>query len=318
MEETKIGLGLAALGRPEYLNVRNEDDSDKSESYYFENALKVLDYAYQHGVRYFDTAPSYGRGEDYLMKWNEAASRKDLHLSTKWGYTYVANWEIGFTDKHEIKEHSVDKLIEQWQVSKSLLPELKLYQIHSATFESGVLENSDVLQKLFEIKNKTGLKIGATTSGANQDAILKYAAEIKVDNEFLFDSFQVTYNVLESSTHKVLKDLINAGRTIIIKEALANGRLFRSAHYKQYENLYLFMEVLAEKYQVGVDAIALRFVMDHLNPTVVLSGASNENQLSENLKAMKFKLENQELISLKNYAIDSESYWNERNKMQWN
>lgn len=318
MKETRIGLGLAALGRPEYLNVRIENDVDKSESSYQKNAIKVLDHAYKLGVRHFDTAPSYGLGENYLMKWNNTVFRKKLFLSTKWGYTYVADWDIGFQGKHEIKEHTIDKLLEQWEVSKRLLPELKLYQIHSATFESGVLDNVEVLQKLYEIKKQTGLKIGATTSGSNQDAVLKYAADIKFNNEYLFDSFQVTYNILESSTHLLLKDLLEKGRIIIVKEALANGRLFRNSIYKHYDHLYSNMENLAKKYRVGVDAIAIRFVIDYLRPSVVLSGASNENQLSENLKAMKFKLEKQELISLKNCAVDSHSYWVERNKMQWN
>jgi hypothetical protein len=34
------------------------------------------------------------------------------------GYTYVANWELGFSGTHEVKEHSLDKLLEQWQISK--------------------------------------------------------------------------------------------------------------------------------------------------------------------------------------------------------
>jgi hypothetical protein len=29
------------------------------------------------------------------------------------GYTYVANWELGFSGTHEVKEHSLDKLLEQ-------------------------------------------------------------------------------------------------------------------------------------------------------------------------------------------------------------
>jgi hypothetical protein len=41
------------------------------------------------------------------------------------GYTYVANWELGFSGTHEVKEHSLDKLLEQWQISKNLQPALK-------------------------------------------------------------------------------------------------------------------------------------------------------------------------------------------------
>jgi hypothetical protein len=36
---------------------------------------------------------------------------------------------------------------------------LKIYQVHSATFESGILENSDVLKRLYEIKEDTGLQM---------------------------------------------------------------------------------------------------------------------------------------------------------------
>jgi aryl-alcohol dehydrogenase-like predicted oxidoreductase len=48
---------------------------------------------------------------------------------------------------------------------------------------------------------------------------------------------------------------------------------------------------LAKKYQVGTDAIALRYVMDNLEPTYLLSGASTIEQLEQNIKAYNFKLE---------------------------
>ena len=101
--------------------------------------FSVLDEAYKMGVRYFDTAPSYGKGEAFLHEWNTKTNHPDVVLGTKWGYTYVANWELGFKGQHEIKEHSIEKLVGQWQVSKQMLPKLKYYQVHSATFESGIL-----------------------------------------------------------------------------------------------------------------------------------------------------------------------------------
>ena len=318
MIKTKLGLGLAAIGRPEYLNIRTEADPNKSESFYHENAINVMDYAYAQGIRHFDTAPSYGQGEAFLQEWFKQNPYKDLMLSTKWGYTYVANWKLGHKGSHEIKEHSLKKLIEQWSTSKHLLPALKVYQVHSATFESGVLDNNEVLQRLFEIKKETGLKIGISTSGANQGAVIEYASQIKINKEPLFESFQVTYNILEDGTHDILKRLIKEGRIIIIKEALANGRIFRNDEYKNYNDLYTYMERLSEKYLVSVDAIALRFIIDHLGPNIVLSGASNTNQLSANMKALQFELEDQELKSLSEYAVESEFYWEERAKMQWN
>ena len=108
------------------------------------------------------------------------------------------------------------------------------------------------------------------------------------------------------------------GRIVIVKEALANGRVFRNDDYNHYIGLYNDLERIAEKYRVSTDAVALRFIIDHLGPDVILSGASTSKQLTENLKATNFKLENPELLSLKEHIVNTDSYWSERKKLVWN
>lgn len=115
-------------------------------------AHDILSLAYREGVRYFDTAPSYGHGEAFLRKWYKLNAPIGVAFGTKWGYTYVANWNPYHDGPHEIKEHSLEKLEEQWQASKNLLPALTTYQIHSATLESKVLDNNRVLKRLLDIK----------------------------------------------------------------------------------------------------------------------------------------------------------------------
>ena len=312
MMTTKIGLGLAALGRPEYINIREDSNIDKSKRAFKTNAFDVLDFAYKNGVRFFDTAPSYGLGEQFLLDWKNAKQHKDVTLSTKWGYTYVANWELGFNGKHEIKEHSLSKLNEQWETSKNLLPQLKIYQVHSATLESGILTNTAIHERLFQLKKEYGLQIGISTSGSNQSEILNSAKHIKVNNELLFDSYQVTYNIFEQSTFETLQHLKSKGKTIIIKEALANGRVFSNKYAKKQ------LEVLKQTYKTGLDAIALRFIIDTLQPDLILSGASNETHLDQNLKALDLKLSPDHLELLKSLKIDSTAYWNERSDLTWN
>ena len=315
---TRIGLGLAAIGRPEYINLRLEKDPDKSEMSYRQRTMNLLDYAYEKGIRDFDTAASYGKGEQFLQQWYDRHPHTDLRLSSKWGYTYVANWEIGYSGSHEIKEHSLDKLKEQWKAAKRLLPGLKIYQIHSATFESGVLENIEVHRELNRIKEEAGIKIGVSVSGERQKEILEHAAEIRVEGKELFESFQVTYNILEISTHAILKELLDRGKTVLVKEALANGRLFRHSNYPHYKPVYDFLESLSSRYQVGVDAIALRFVMDRLEPSIVLSGACSIQQLESNLKAGSLILDPDDLEKLGKLGTDAESYWSERKRLPWN
>ncbi len=317
MTTTKIGLGLAALGRPEYINLRSQLDPDKSIEAYRENAFKVMDYAYINGIRHFDTAASYGKGEQFLLDWNKQHTYKDVYLSSKWGYSYVANWEIGFKGAHEIKEHSLAKLLEQWQKAKEMLPALETYQIHSATFESAVLENTEILLMLDEIKESTGLKIGISVSGYNQSEVLRAALAVKVNDSPLFDSYQVTYNILEQSCFSILNEIIQSKKTVMVKEGLANGRLFENKKFSHYNDLYKLLIDLSKKYGVGPDAIALRFIMDSLQPQLVLSGASSTLQLSQNLKATNIKLEQNDLAKLYSFGIDRDQYWKERSLLLW-
>ena len=59
-ELPKLGLGLAALGRPGYINLERASDlgtaDSRSESAMRAAAFDVLDAAWANGVRYFDVA----------------------------------------------------------------------------------------------------------------------------------------------------------------------------------------------------------------------------------------------------------------------
>ncbi|NLR91634.1 aldo/keto reductase [Flammeovirga agarivorans] len=310
-----IGLGTAAIGRPQYINVRQENVKDISLEEFKARGIKVLQEAYDQGIRYFDTAPGYGLAEKLVLEWSTLKGYKDIEIASKWGYTYTANFDPNATT-HEEKEHSLNKLNEQWAFTQKLLPTLSTYQIHSATFESGILNNTEVLDRLGELKEKHNLKIGLTSSGENQTQILRNALEIKRNGKQLFDAFQVTFNILDQSIIE-LKDVLKDKR-IIVKEALANGRLFRNENYPQYSKLYNVLEGLAKKYNVGVDAIALRYVIDCLKPFKVLSGASEQKHISDNLKAESFQLDPSELELLTSFYISPEEYWNERKKLGWN
>jgi len=306
---TKLGLGLAALGRPEYINIRENKKIDKSVTAFKKNTFDVLDNAYKNGIRYFDTAPSYGKGEQFLFEWHEERKYTDVFFGTKWGYTYVANWELNYNGKHEIKEHSLEKLIEQWETSKHLLPNLKYYQIHSATLDSGVLENEEVCLKLDEISRKFDVKIGLSASGIYQSEIVKRALEIQVKGKQLFDVYQITYNFLEQSPKEIIKTLHKQHKIVIIKEALANGRVLK--------NDANILNSLSKKYNVGKDAIAIRFVIDNVAPNIVLSGAFFKKQLKANLKANDFKLTTDELFALEKLEKKPKDYWQERSKLDW-
>ena len=130
------------------------------------DASTVLDTAYEAGVRYFDAARSYGKAEAFLASWLEhrALPPAAVTVGSKWGYTYTAGWRVD-AERHEVKDLSVTTLRRQLAESRDLLgPHLSLYQIHSATIESGVLDDRAVHEELRQLQ-ETGLAIGLTSPG---------------------------------------------------------------------------------------------------------------------------------------------------------
>jgi aryl-alcohol dehydrogenase-like predicted oxidoreductase len=313
----KLGLGTAALGRPQYINVRQHIPKNSDLETFRNQSFAVLENAYNLGVRYFDTAPGYGLAEELVLEWLQTKEDMAIEIATKWGYTYTANFDTNATI-HEVKEHSLSKLKAQWNFSKNLLPYLKVYQIHSATLETGVLENTDVLAYLAFLKREHKLKIGLTTTGTNQLEVLKKALEVTVNGIQVFDLFQVTYNFLDQSLLEISAELIRQNKQIVIKEALANGRVFKNKSYPHYNKMYATLERLSEKHNVGVDAISLKYCEQTIPNSTVLSGASTSEQLKENLKLNTFTLSNNDIDILKGLKIPPDFYWPERKKLVWN
>ncbi len=314
-----IGIGTAAIGRPKYINLRQDGAVPETFSLeaFKQAGLRTLDAAYDEGVRYFDTAPGYGMAEQLLIDWAHSKKDDTIEVATKWGYTYVANFDPN-AKEHEVKEHSLTKLNEQWEQSKKLLPLLKVYQIHSATFETGVLQNERVLNRLAELKSAHGLLIGITTSGTNQNQVLESALNVSVDGRPLFDLFQVTYNIFDQSLVLLADTIIKENRRLVIKEALANGRVFPNKDYPDYQEAYDVLQRLATKYEIGVDAVALRFCLDSIPATTVLSGAASREHLLANLEVSSFKLSAVDIAELKQLAVRPENYWSERKQLGWN
>ena len=146
MTVSAVGLGLAALGRPGYLTVgHGEDLAGRTEPAALEHeAHRVLEAARTLGITYVDVARSYGRAEEFLSDWLQARQleRDDVVVGSKWGYVYTADWHVD-ADVHEVKIHTRANLDRQYGESAALLGGyLRLYQIHSATEQSGVLEPS--------------------------------------------------------------------------------------------------------------------------------------------------------------------------------
>ena len=306
---TAIGLGLAALGRPGYLNLGHGDDlgSDRSVAALELRAHAVLDAAYDAGVRYFDAARSYGRAEAFLASWlrRRELAPGEVTIGSKWGYTYTADWQVR-ADPPEVKDLSVDTLRRQLGETRELLGDhLSLYQIHSATLESGVLDDTAVLAPLAELRD-AGVSVGLTTSGPEQAETIRRAIDAGG-----FDTVQATWNVLEPSVGPALADAHREGLGVIVKEALANGRLTSRGGCP-------VLEKVAQRLGASLDAVALAAALAQPWADVVLSGAASREQVTSNLAARQVSWDGEAAEALDRMAEEPEAYWRTRGELVWN
>jgi aryl-alcohol dehydrogenase-like predicted oxidoreductase len=318
---TALGMGMAALGRPGYINLGHGEDYQEGRSVedMERRAFAVLDAAWDAGVRYFDAARSYGRGEVFLGAWlrRREISEGDAVVASKWGYRYTADWRVQATH-HEIKDHSLAVLQRQWRESRENLGEhLDLYQIHSATFDSGVLENREVHRELARLKGK-GILIGLTLSGPQQAEVLERALAVEVDGERLFDAVQATWNPLEPSAGIVVADARAEGLGVIVKEALANGRLTDRNRDSGFATQRRILADLAARFDVPMDAIALAAALARPWADVVLSGAATLAQLESNLRSLDIAWDEEAESEIHRLAEAPDAYWQTRSEMAWN
>ncbi|EGX58528.1 oxidoreductase [Streptomyces zinciresistens K42] len=307
-----IGLGLAAVGRPGYINLGREDDlgEDRGVDALRARTHELLDAAYAQGVRYIDAARSYGRSEEFLADWLHARpGADDVVVGSKWGYTYTAGWTTD-AERHEVKDHSLRSYERQRAESDALLGDrLDLYQIHSVTPDSPALTDKDLHARLAEAAAQ-GLSVGFSTSGPAQADAIRAALAVTVDGAPLFRTVQSTYNALETSAGPALAEAHDAGLTVIVKEGMANGRL--ADPYAPDA-----LRAVAAETSQGCDAVALALVLRRPWAGVVLSGAATTGQLAANLHAAVVDLDEEQAERLGALVEEPGAYWERRGRLPW-
>ena len=314
MRVDALALGLAAVGRPAYINLGRDQVLPRDRTVPAMRAVcwAVLDAAYEAGVRWVDAARSYGRSEQFLAEWLTERGYDDVTVSSKWGYAYVGDWRMD-APVHEEKEHSLTRFRRQWNRTRELLGDrVSLYQVHSLTADSPLFTDRPLVEAMAELA-AGGVRLGFSTSGPKQGDTVRRALELTVQGQRLFGAVQATWNVLEPSVAPALAEATESGVRVMLKEVLANGRLAVAPPGPVAE--------LAARYGVGPDAVAIAAASAQpwADPEtcLVLLGAAGPTQVKANLDALSVRLGEADLAALTGLATDPVDYWRRRSGLPW-
>jgi aryl-alcohol dehydrogenase-like predicted oxidoreductase len=147
---------------------------------------------------------------------------------------------------------------------------------------------------------------------------VRRALSVAGAGECLFDCVEATWNLLEPSAGPALEEARAAGLGVIVKEAVANGRLTARNYDPAFAPRRRRLEAMAARFGAGVDALALAAALACPWADVVLSGAGTRDQFCSNLAALVIPWDHQAAEMAESVAESPEDYWKTRARLPWN
>jgi aryl-alcohol dehydrogenase-like predicted oxidoreductase len=241
----EFALGLIGIGKPwGFANPQVPGERQ---------ARTLLERAFALGVRYFDTAPSYGVSEERLGRWLAALTpveRSAVRIATKFGEHWDAAKAEPFVD------HSLDALKRSLDGSIARLGRIDFLQLHKSTPQ--VLRSSD-LARAWDYAATLGITaIGASVSDLESAGIVIAGPGYRI--------LQFPYNTVQQTFAGILEQAAARGIKIAVNRPFGMGRIL-------YENREL------------TKADAFAFILQNAFEGVILSGTKSPEHLEENWRA---------------------------------
>ena len=164
-----------------------------------------------------------------------------------------------------------------------------------------------MLRELEGLK-KTGVAVGLSVTGSRQAETIERALQTGA-----FDCVQATWNLFERSAEGALVQAHEAGMGVIVKEALANGRLVGGERDERPRPL---IDAARER-GLTPDALAISAALARPFADVVLSGAATSETLRSNLSALGVAYDEELDRLLLALREEPDLYWSKRSSLPW-
>ncbi len=258
-DEQLSGLGLGMMRLP----VLDGDDGKVDEA----AAAEMIDYAYQNGINYFDTAWGYHSGNSELVagKYLSRYPRESYFLASKF-----PGYDLSNMDK-------VEEIFER-QLEKCQTPYFDFYLFHNVyegNIDAYLNPEYKILAYLLEQKEKGRIRHLGFSAHGGVDVIRRF---LDADGRYMeFGQLQLNYMDwhFQNAQEKV-EILQEAGIPIWVMEPLRGGKLAKASGE-------VAAAMASMRPEETVPGWAFRFLQGIPGVTMVLSGMSSMEQLKANI-----------------------------------
>jgi len=246
-----------------------------------EKAREIIEYAYRHGINYFDTAYRYhsGQSESFVGEVLKQFPRESYFLATKLpGHMMnYQNGKLGFQGYLANEQVTSIEAIFEEQLAKCQVDYFDFYLLHNlceTSYDFYTNKELAVIDYLLKQKELGRIRYLGFSSHARAETIEAFLKEYNC-----FDFAQIQLNYLDwtlQNARKKYQILTDYQIPIMVMEPVRGGKLVTLP--KKAEDL-----LKQERPNDSVVSWAFRFLQSLPNVQLVLSGMSTMDQIKENI-----------------------------------
>lgn len=298
LQVSRLCVGGFTLGQYECGQV------DKSE------LIATVHYALDAGINFFDTADTYGLGESERTLSEALGSRRhEAIIATKFGVRVIPGRGTIFDNSRTWLEEALFGSLKRLNTDY-----IDLYQIHNRDGKTSIAELVDNLDRL-KAKGYIRYYGFSNIGAADIDEIEPYKDSfISVQNEYSLANrslendlhrFTAQLNLTPMTWGSLGEGILTGkydGNTIFDQDDRRSRKAYVNFHgEKLAKNLLIVDEMrsISERTGKSIPAIAIRFILDNLPESVVIAGVKNQEQLTSNISALDWYLDEEDLKTLR-------------------
>lgn len=278
---------------------------------------QAINTAVDNGLNFFDTADTYGLGKAETILGETLGSRKnDVIIASKFGVRWTDDMKSYFDNSPEWIEQALVGSMKRLKRDY-----IDIYQLHWRDYKTPL---DSVFNTLLKAKGKGYIRcIGLSNiKEADIPDFIPYKQYIT--------TIQDEYSLANRENEKVILDFtegldVNPMTWGSLGQGILTGKYDRNtvfdsndrrsrAVYKNFhgenlvKNLRIVdeMRLLSQIYNKSLSAIAIRFILDYLTDSVVITGVKNSVQVADNIEALNWSLQ-KEHIELLEKVSDTEA-----------